>query len=200
MNRKEFMNKLTKLLKKLPEEHKREVLEFYEEYFDEAGAENEKSVLEELKSPEHLAAKILAEYAQKHLAINSNLDDKNNKENSENLKKSSEQKKLKSKKFIRINAFWFGVLAVLSAPITIPLTIALLSVLFALSIVVLVLIPVMALMVIALLIAFIFSIFVVPLQALYFLAWIIILFGFIKLFLVVAKAGLNRIFTKIKSL
>lgn len=184
MNRQSFMQKLENLLKKMPDEHRQEAIDFYQEYFDEAGTENEAKVIEELKSPEHLAAKILAEYAQKQLITN----------------KTSENKKSKRKASGRISAFWFGVLAVLSAPITFPLAIALLSVLFGLAIVVLVLVPTMAIVAFALLIAFVFSIFVLPIQALYILAWLIILVGFIKLFLALTKAGLDKIFIRIKSL
>lgn len=182
MNRQKFMQELEFLLKKLPTEQRLEVLEFYREYFAEAGVENEQKVLDELKSPEHLAAKILAEYAQKQISFK------------------EEVKNKKAKNTNGIKAFWFGALAILAAPIAIPLMIGLLSILFSLAIVVLVLIPTLAIITFALIVAFVFSIFVLPIQALYFLAWIIILFAFIRLFLLLAKAGLNKIFIKIKSL
>ncbi|MCI8326910.1 MAG: hypothetical protein HFI37_03940 [Lachnospiraceae bacterium] len=58
MNRKEFMDRLRELLKDIPEEEKEEALAYYESYFDEAGVEEENKVIQELESPEKVAATI----------------------------------------------------------------------------------------------------------------------------------------------
>ena len=55
MDRKEFMKQLSDLLKDLPSEERQEALDFYENYFDDAGAENEEQVLRELGSPSKVA-------------------------------------------------------------------------------------------------------------------------------------------------
>lgn len=60
MNRNQFLRKLARQLKKLPQEEKEAALRYYREYFDEAGAENEQRVLEELGSPEKVAAEVFA--------------------------------------------------------------------------------------------------------------------------------------------
>ena len=52
MNRAQFMEQLEKLLSDISEEERREALEYYESYFDEAGPEKEASVIRELGSPE----------------------------------------------------------------------------------------------------------------------------------------------------
>lgn len=59
MNREEFMKRLTDLLAGLPHEERREALDYYENYFEDAGAEHEMDVIDELISPEHVAVEIL---------------------------------------------------------------------------------------------------------------------------------------------
>ena len=58
MNRARFMEQLEKLLSDISEEERRDALEYYESYFDEAGPEKEASVIQELGSPEKVAASI----------------------------------------------------------------------------------------------------------------------------------------------
>lgn len=61
MNRIEFMEELSGLLQDIPEEDRMDALNYYNDYFDDAGAENEKNVIAELESPEKVAAKIKAD-------------------------------------------------------------------------------------------------------------------------------------------
>lgn len=60
MNRKEYMERLEQLLLVLPEEEREEALQYYHDYFDDAGVENEENVIRELGTPEEVAAKIRA--------------------------------------------------------------------------------------------------------------------------------------------
>ena len=60
MNRREFMEQLRRLLYDIPAKDREEALEYYEGYFDDAGAENEASVIRELGSPGRIAAEIKA--------------------------------------------------------------------------------------------------------------------------------------------
>ena len=55
MNRKQFMQELHDLLLDISEEERNEALSFYENYFDEAGQENEQHVIEELGDPRQVA-------------------------------------------------------------------------------------------------------------------------------------------------
>lgn len=64
MNRVEFMKKLEELLISIPQEDRKDALEYYENYFDEAGAEREQEVIRELISPEHVAQTILDSMSQ----------------------------------------------------------------------------------------------------------------------------------------
>lgn len=60
MNRKEFIEQLSYLLQDIEDEERQAALEYYEDYFDEAGIENEALIIEELGSPERVAAIIKA--------------------------------------------------------------------------------------------------------------------------------------------
>ncbi len=60
MSRKEFMERLEKLLRDISDSEREEALQYYNDYFDDAGAENEAEVLKELVSPEQVAQKIKA--------------------------------------------------------------------------------------------------------------------------------------------
>lgn len=61
MNRIEFMETLSRLLMDIPEEDRIDALKYYNDYFDDAGSENEQKVIEELESPEKVAMKIKAD-------------------------------------------------------------------------------------------------------------------------------------------
>lgn len=58
MNRTEFMNRLERLLWDIPESERREALQYYNDYFDDAGPENEARVIRELGSPAQVAKTI----------------------------------------------------------------------------------------------------------------------------------------------
>ena len=64
MNRQEFMNRLEYLLRGIPASEREDALAYYNDYFDEAGAENEAQVIQELGSPDAVAEKILVDVQQ----------------------------------------------------------------------------------------------------------------------------------------
>ena len=100
MTRKEFMNELAFRLRHLPHEDLQAVLQYYEEYFDEAGSGGEQAVIQELRSPAHVASRILSDYAVK------------------------EAKKARASTKSGWRAFWFTILAICAAPVAVPLIIA----------------------------------------------------------------------------
>lgn len=62
MNRQEFLTGLAQLLKDIPEAERQEALDYYNNYFDDAGPENEAMVIQELGgTPDKAAASIQAE-------------------------------------------------------------------------------------------------------------------------------------------
>lgn len=58
MNRKEFMSRLESLLRNISPAEREEALQYYNNYFDDAGAENEQTVIETLGDPEKIAETI----------------------------------------------------------------------------------------------------------------------------------------------
>jgi len=108
MNKEIYLKELRDRLKRLSTDEVEAALEYYREYFDEAGEENVDKVIRKLGSPTHVASKILADYAVKEL-----------NENPESTKKS-------------ISAIWFILLAILASPIALPLIIFVFSMVFAL--------------------------------------------------------------------
>lgn len=58
MNRIDFMRRLELLLSDLPENERREAVQYYNDYFNDAGVENEEEVLESLGTPEEVAGSI----------------------------------------------------------------------------------------------------------------------------------------------
>ena len=60
MSYEQFMRELEVLLAGVPDEEKEEALQYYADYFADAGKENEEQVLRELESPQKTAALIKA--------------------------------------------------------------------------------------------------------------------------------------------
>lgn len=58
MNRIDFMNQLERLLQDVSPTEREEALQYYNDYFDDAGSENEKDVLEALGNPARVAENI----------------------------------------------------------------------------------------------------------------------------------------------
>lgn len=55
MNQEQFLEELAQLLQDIPKEEREEALDYYRCYFEDAGIENEASVLKELGSPKQVA-------------------------------------------------------------------------------------------------------------------------------------------------
>ena len=60
MNRIDFMAQLKRLLSDVPESDRNDAIAYYNDYFDEAGADNEAQVIQELGNPGKVAAMIRA--------------------------------------------------------------------------------------------------------------------------------------------
>ena len=100
MNRQEFMNRLEYLLRGIPASEREDALAYYNDYFDEAGAENEAQVILELGSPELVAEKILADVQQ---------DFHRNSTDDEKKKLSKKNKILTLVILVLTFPIWFGV-------------------------------------------------------------------------------------------
>lgn len=65
MNKYEFIKELKERLRKLPYDEVNEAVEYYEQYFDDAGEQNESAAIAELGSPGSVASQIIAGFAIK---------------------------------------------------------------------------------------------------------------------------------------
>lgn len=63
MSRNEFISELRKKLSRLPQSEIDSTISYYDEYFNDAGPENEQLVLSEIGSPSSVASKIIGEFA-----------------------------------------------------------------------------------------------------------------------------------------
>lgn len=107
MNRASFLKKLRGKLQRLPAHEIDAALAYYEEYFDEAGEENEQRVIQQLGSPSHVASQIMADYALKDLEATSTSTKKN------------------------VSAIWLIILAIISAPLSLPLLVVAIALIFS---------------------------------------------------------------------
>lgn len=100
MDRIEYMNRLAHRLKRLPKEDYCKAMDYFNEYFDEAGADNEQQAIEDLGSPQAAADAIIMDLAVSHT-----------KEPEKNMKRG-------------LKNIWVGILAIFAAPVAVPLAIA----------------------------------------------------------------------------
>ena len=94
MNRVEFMETLSRLLQDIPEEDRIDALKYYNDYFDDAGSENEQNVIEELESPEsgNVSASLKAQNASSGKDNSESDENENNSANSQGAWKRREKK------------------------------------------------------------------------------------------------------------
>lgn len=69
MTRTEYLTRLERYLKRLPKEDYEEAMDYFREYFDEAGPENVAQVIEELGSPKEAASDIISNVLDMHLKL-----------------------------------------------------------------------------------------------------------------------------------
>ncbi|MFU2163361.1 DUF1700 domain-containing protein [Streptococcus pluranimalium] len=96
MTRTEYLQQLDKYLHRLPEEDYQEAMDYFTEYFDEAGVDNEDQVMAELGTPKEAAQDILNALWEKQ----ENQDSNDHKS--------------------RTKTLWIALLALFAAPLAIP--------------------------------------------------------------------------------
>lgn len=97
MTKVEYLAKLDKYLRKLPKEDYQEAMDYFSEYFEEAGPENEAQVIAELGTPKEAARDIISRLLDEKII--------------------DQEKTPKS----RVSMVWLAILAILSAPVTLTL-------------------------------------------------------------------------------
>lgn len=101
MTKSEYMKKLSYSLRRLPKEDFNQAIDYFEEYFAEAGEENEQQAIEDLGSPEDAAKELIM-----------NLAEKNMEQPPKTVKHS-------------FKAVWIGILGICAAPIALPIALSL---------------------------------------------------------------------------
>lgn len=101
MNKNEYMKVLSHSLRRLPKEDFDQAMEYFEEYFAEAGPENEQQAIEDLGAPGDAAKELIMNLAAKNAA---------------------EPPKTVKRGF---RAVWIGLLSICAAPIALPVAFAL---------------------------------------------------------------------------
>lgn len=104
MNRTEYMRSLEHGLRRLPKEDYDRAISYFEEYFEEAGPENEMQAIEDLGTPALAADQIIRDFAVENAS-----------KPTKNVKRS-------------FSAVWIGILAVFAAPIALPIAVAIAAV------------------------------------------------------------------------
>lgn len=130
MNRIEYMTKLASLLQDIPEVERRDAMKYYNDYFDEAGEENEEQVIREFGAPEEVAENIKADLKGKTEDITGSQQEQSSSQyqTQEQQKQKSDQSSEyqygmpKKKKNDRIwEIVLIVILAIIIGPVLIPL-------------------------------------------------------------------------------
>jgi uncharacterized membrane protein len=93
----QYLTSLRRELRRLPSDDREKAMEYFEEYFEEAGGGREVQAMEDLGTPKEAAAQIIRDMALRHA-----------QEPNENVRKG-------------MSAVWVGILAVCAAPIALPM-------------------------------------------------------------------------------
>lgn len=101
MTKVEYLAKLDKYLRKLPKEDYQEAMDYFSEYFEEAGPENEAQVIAELGTPKEAARDIISRLLDEKII--------------------DQEKTPKS----RASMVWLAILAVIITPVALPLALVL---------------------------------------------------------------------------
>ena len=97
MTKTEYIAKLTKYLRKLPQQDYEEAIEYFMEYFEEAGPENEARVIAELGTPKEAAHEVTSRLLEEKI-----VEDKSSLRN-------------------KTTILWIAILAVLASPVALPI-------------------------------------------------------------------------------
>ncbi|MCL1885913.1 MAG: DUF1700 domain-containing protein [Dehalococcoidia bacterium] len=104
MNRNEFISELRKRLRRLPQDEIESAVSYYEEYFNDAGSQNDSQTIAALGSPSAVASKIIGEYVV------------------------NDAEKAKPK---RNNVLLITILALCASPIALPIVISIIALVFS---------------------------------------------------------------------
>lgn len=113
MSKEEYLNQLHKYLRKLPKKDYDDVMDYFEEYFQETDEAGAQKLIEELGTPKEAARELLANLLDKKM-------DAGDIDNKDGISETHTSK---------WNVFWIACLTILALPVGAPLLIALVAVL-----------------------------------------------------------------------
>lgn len=134
MTKQEFLYELRRELERIPFDERENAVRYYEEYFEDAGAENETKVLEELGDPKTVAQQVFSDFAVKRADV---------------PPKTARQ---------GVSKVWVVLLAIFSAPIALPIAIVIAVLVFCVVIIVLAVMAALAVSGLAMVLAGIFAV------------------------------------------
>lgn len=135
MTRTEYIAKLTKYLRKLPQKDYEETLEYFMEYFEESGPENEARVIAELGTPKEAAHEVISRLLEEKI-----VEDKSSLRN-------------------KTTILWITILAVLASPVALPILLCFLAMIMTLLMIIFVVIVTALALTFALLISGVYTFF-----------------------------------------
>ena len=103
MSREEYLRALSRELRRLPKDEYEKAMDYYVEYFEEAGPEKEQEIIADLGEPKEVAAQIIMDAAMERM--------------------DKPQKSMRR----RLSTVWVVILAVCAAPIALPLALGMLA-------------------------------------------------------------------------
>lgn len=131
MNKEEFLTQLERLLSGISEEERADAVAFYRSYFEDAGEENEASIIAELESPQKVADSILKNLGIDGKAGFYNTNANRDAEYYRNVNNTINNLNPKPKKDNSATVVLAVVLAIITSPIWLTLLLVLASVLLA---------------------------------------------------------------------
>lgn len=135
MTRTEYIAKLTKYLRKLPQKDYEEALEYFMEYFEESGPENEAQVIAELGTPKEAAHEVISRLLDEKI-----IEDKSSLRN-------------------KTTILWIAILAVLASPVALPILLFFLAMIMTLLMIIFAVIATALALTFALLISGVYTFF-----------------------------------------
>lgn len=133
MNRTEFMRQLECLLQNIPEAERAEALQYYNDYFDDAGVENEKEVIDALGNPAKVAENIKRDLYGDEAVQSSVKHPPMKYQDISNTQQKKEKKKVEGGLFAHIGAWyenlpdWGQILAIIALVLLSPVILGIAS-------------------------------------------------------------------------
>lgn len=123
MNREEYLNQLKKYLRRLPSDDYENAMEYFTEYFDEAGPEGEAQAIKDLGSPKEAAAEMLSALLNEKISLLPDTFDAQKQQGRNRRYRAGDPIPRSEKKSSFSSVILIAFLTICAAPIAAPLAI-----------------------------------------------------------------------------